>query len=90
MFNHHQPTLITTSSGSGKTQVSTAPVEFGGLCILPSGAELDACRDGQVVMDVDQDLVERWRDGYGYWVVRWPSGGDMEAGEKLWGDTSGS
>jgi hypothetical protein len=37
--------------GIGKTQVNTAPVEIGDLYVLPSGAELDACRDGQAVVD---------------------------------------
>jgi hypothetical protein len=57
MFNHHQPTPITTSTGQ-EGWVSTAPVEFGGLCIFPSGAELDACKGGQAVMDMDQDMSE--------------------------------
>jgi hypothetical protein len=33
MLNHHQPTLITASLGSGKAQVNSAPVRHGSLSI---------------------------------------------------------
>jgi hypothetical protein len=48
-------------------------MELGDLYILPSRDELDASRDVQVVLDLDEDPTGRWRDGRltGCVMARW-------------------
>jgi hypothetical protein len=87
MFNCHHPTSITTSSGSGKAQVNSAPIGRGGLHIFH--LDLSGCLRGGLTVDVVVDEVmalSSWNIGWE--MARWSTVNGEEKTEDSGGHTS--